>query len=296
MNFAKLCRDFTIPYSLGSRGWINVKCPHCGDHGTHLGWNTEKEFFSCFKCGSHRTVDTLKKLLNLEPWEARDMMKKYGGAKDRLPDRPKVQPKIRSACKLPYGTKKMGEIHRRYLRGRGFDPEALEKTWDLKGTGGVGEYKFRIIAPVLFDGKMVSYQGRDVTDLQKPKYLSCHDKEAARPLKHCLYGLHLVPTKSIVVITEGVADVWRLGPGAVATFGTAVTREQISLLKEFERRLVFFDPGAEKEATVLAETLSGFPGSTDLLELDEGDPGELHQREADAIMETFFHRNPAQTI
>ena len=55
--------------------------------------------------------------------------------------------------------------HQKYLSDRGFDPDFLEQEYDLRGTGPVGSYKFRVIAPIIFRRKIVSFQGRDISNL-----------------------------------------------------------------------------------------------------------------------------------
>ena len=63
--------------------------------------------------------------------------------------------------------------HKNYLIKRNFDPDELEFKWRLVSTGPVGPYKHRIIAPIYFNEKLVSYQGRDITDKAKLKYKAC---------------------------------------------------------------------------------------------------------------------------
>ncbi len=45
---------------------------------------------------------------------------------------------------------------------RNFDPNYLVSEWGLLSTGVLGEFKFRILAPVYFKGQLVSYQCRDL--------------------------------------------------------------------------------------------------------------------------------------
>ena len=98
-----------------------------------------------------------------------------------------------------------------------------------------------------------------------------------------------------VVIVEGITDVWRLGPGAVATFGIEWTNEQALLLKNFARVFVMYDfeeEQAEEQAYKLGVTLSGLGGvSVEKLYVPghDGDPGDLTNEKARSLMGQLFH-------
>jgi DNA primase len=168
----------------------------------------------------------------------------------------------------------------------------LEAEWGLLGTGPLGEHKFRIVIPVEQGGRQVCYQTRDVTGRAKAKYLSCHDADAVVPLKSCLYGLDKCAGNNWVVITEGPTKVWRLGTGAVATFGATVSDEQVAALTRFERRVIIFDhdEAGMDGAARLANQLAVFGGQTealwiqgvrDVAEVNDGDALRLMRHVAE---------------
>ena len=85
-------------------------------------------------------------------------MKEYRKQEDGSPvERRKGTAKT---CEMPDGAKGLTSKHTNYLMERNFPPRVLRGIWGLKGTGNVGPYKFRIIAPIFVDGVLVSYQGR----------------------------------------------------------------------------------------------------------------------------------------
>ena len=267
--------------------WVNVNCPFCtGNPGEHLGYNTDKGYWNCYRCGYHGVVAVIEKLLNITKDEARKIAKTYG-----------VRPQYKetnkdsrrpSSLSLPHGTADMLEPHRYYLEKRGFDPIELENLWGLKGTGILGPYKFRIIAPIHRNGRLVSFQGRDITNKAPLKYKACRAEDEIIPHKHLLYGMDRALGHSIVVV-EGITDVWRLGPGAVATFGIEWIPEQVLLLKKYLRVFIMYDFGeeqAQKQARKLGTVLSGFGVSTEMLMVQgfQGDPAELPDRKAKKIM------------
>jgi DNA primase len=81
---------------------------------------------------------------------------------------------------------------------------------------------------------------------------------------------------------EGPLDVWRIGPGAVCTCGTAFTRTQLARAVRFPVRAVCYDnePTAQRRARKLVKQLEVFPGKTMLIQLESGkDPGSADESE-----------------
>jgi len=164
----------------------------------------------------------------------------------------------------------------------------IEYNWNIKSTGHIGPYAHRIYIPVHHNGQLVSYQCRTIANLPHvPRYKSCKSTDELRPLKHCLYGLDKVEGESCVVV-EGPMDVWRLGPGAVGTFGTGVSATQLILLRRF--RQVTFIPdndehGAGLQSAVDAANVLALSGvETYIEEIDAADPAEMEQGEANELM------------
>jgi DNA primase len=182
---------------------------------------------------------------------------------------------------LPAGSGPLQSIHLNYLTRRGFaNPDQLAKQWGLRGTGPIGEYKFRIIAPIDYNGRMVSYQGRDVTGKSPLRYKACPKEKELMNHKHTLYGMDKATQESVIVV-EGIVDVWKLGPGAVATYGTQFTWQQVTLLaRRWKRRYIAFDADAQGQAMKLANTLSTLSGEVHLVQWparwkDPGDTPEI---------------------
>lgn len=221
--------------------------------------------------------------------EAYRILKQYEGRPTHKQDQNPVKVDIRKQCKLPAGTGPMNERHKRYLEQRNFDPDLLEKIYGLKGTGPVGPYNHRIIIPIVYQNKTVSYQGRDITNKSSTPYKACPMDEEAVHHKHILYGLDLADGDSCIV-SEGVADVWRWGPGAVGTFGTGYTIQQANfLIKRYKRIFIAFDP--EPIAQTVAQNLGNAIGIAGreaiIVNLEEGDgedPGDMKQSDADQFM------------
>ena len=248
IDIAKLYDDFHIytaqPHDRHYRkGWVHTPCPfHEGNPGNHLGYNLEKGYFFCWSCGWHPIYETIQALVGAKHASAGEILRKYRieGALEQ--NRPRSSPLRASGdVKWPDSCGPMTKAHRDYLSKRGFDPDKLEIEWGLMGTSNWGSYPFRVIAPVAFRGQVVSWQGRDITDRQEAKYLPCPQDWEVLPHKQVLYGFDQAKWKTVVV-AEGITGVWRLGPGAVATFGAKYTSSQLLLLIEnFDQVWIVYD-------------------------------------------------------
>ena len=174
-------------------------------------------------------------------------------------------------------------FHRRYLRRRGFVPSEIGKRYGVLGTGPSGPYRLRLMIPVYFRGRLVSYIGRDVTEKQDPKYKACPLAEAAINHKTVLYDLDSCwSARSRVAVVEGTFDAWRIGEGVVATFGTAVKEQQIKLLSHFTEVFFVFDPepAAQALARKAAAKLSAMGKHVEVIDLEGStDPGSLPPEE-----------------
>jgi DNA primase len=149
----------------------------------------------------------------------------------------------------------------------------------------IGPYKFRIIIPILQRGKLASFQGRDYTGRSDLRYKTCEKEKEVVCHKHLLYNADAIPGEDVVVV-EGVTDVWRLGPGSVATFGTGFTQEQVMILAGYRRVFLLYDgeEAATRRADKLAHAISGLGAEVELVTLDGGDPAEMSQDDADYMM------------
>ena len=290
-DVGKWLRDFRISHRpLDGRGWLHIDCPFCpGVPDGHLGYHPETGRWNCWRCGGKRWEQVVKALSGLGPEE---VIARYGKTDSRplygaLRAIPKREPGRKEAL-LPLSCGPIEKPHHAYLHARRFDPETMAREWGLLGTGPVGPDKLRIIAPVVYQGRLVTWQGRDITGKAKAKYRACPPEMEAKSIKKCLYGLDKVDPNKGCVVVEGITDVWRLGPGAVATFGTKWMPAQAHLLKGMKRVFLLFDSGEEAAARFSAEfcsTLTAMGVAVEKLDLEEsGDPADLSQTTADAYM------------
>lgn len=294
-DFSKLCEAYRIAtaprgHKHQRKGWVNVECPFCqGDPGYHFGYNIAKGYFVCYRCGWHPIEKALLGIIpSLEKSKIKGLILDSRGdllESLSLPYSEIVRP---DEVKFPSGTGPMTDRHKKYISSRNFDPDKLERIWGLLGTGHTGDYKFRVIAPIYFNGQLVSYQGRDITEKQQAKYKGCREEKEVISHKHIFYGWDQVPSNTrTCIVVEGITGVWRLGPGALASFGVEYTLSQIRLLAQrFDRIWTLFDPDeAGDRAERFCNDLIVRGGEAEQLEIsDKFDSGNMPQEMANRLM------------
>ena len=296
MDFRKLCEDYGIPIAPQTHkhwraGWVNVECPFCtGNPGYHLGYEESGEGsgFSCYRCGGKGVVRTISALLRVSYGQARDIVEEYGGRPFAVRKRRWAQWKLKDA-ERPLGVGRLRALGQKYLTSRGFDAEAIERLWDVSEIGPVGRHKFRLFIPIKFQGYAVSWTCRSIVG-SDVRYLSCPTEKEMVPHKQILYGIDEVPSRNRLVVVEGCTDVWRLGPGSVATFGTKFTQSQLKLMSSFARIVLIRDSDSAGRMAwdKLAMQLEGLGLPVLVHSLDGAeDAAALPQDEATYLMKTI---------
>ena len=108
-------------------GWIGIRCPFCRSSDYHLGLNLAKTYFHCWRCGSHRQVEVLEALCGVGRREAIDLWRSVAPLGIPSPARDgAVQRRVSiHGYRRPTGVTALLPQHRRYLEGRGFDPDEI---------------------------------------------------------------------------------------------------------------------------------------------------------------------------
>ena len=188
-----------------------------------------------------------------------------------------------------------------FLRKRSFsEAEILEAGLGLRrksGSGLIDRFRNRLMIPLSDQhGNVVGFTGRTMGDDQ-PKYMNSPET----PIYHkgsLLYGLDLakaeIKKEGRVVIVEGNLDViasHKAGiQNVVASSGTALTEDQLTLLSRYTKTIVFsFDQDAAglkaaRKGIAIARSL-GFDVRAAILPEGIKDPDELVQINAQAWVE-----------
>lgn len=234
-------------------------CPFHGEHTPSFSVSPDKQIFHCFGCGAGGNVFTF--LMDIEGISFQEAAEKLAqkahielGVVLRHEEQKNIDPKRRQMLEAHELLQKLyhhlllhtkeGEPALKYLRGRGFTDEAIEKfgigyalpAWDfaanmlqkrgfplsvLEESGLVirnekdGKYfdrfRDRIMFPIMDEkGNMVAFAGRAVRKEEHPKYLNSPETPLFNKSK-LLFNLNRargpIRKKQQAVIFEGYADV-----------------------------------------------------------------------------------------
>ena len=268
-----------------SSGWLNLSCPFCsGKRGDHLGYNKSSGYFHCWRCGWHSNLETISKLGGLTFKETKEILKDFNGP--YVPRKERSRKINANALDLPRGAGALKKRHKIYLHKRRLEPEEVANHWGVLATSSTPKLPWRLIFPITFNHKIVSYQTRDITGLANISYKACPRDKEVIPHQDICYGLDQALNECILV--EGIFDALRFGRGAVATFGISIRKNQLLILAErFKKVFIMFDnePLAQKiaEETCGKLNMMGVESYIIEWEWDVKDPGDLEPHQAKLI-------------
>ncbi len=250
-------------------GWVQFDCPFCEPDTSqyHMGYSLEGNYVNCYKCGYHSLISTLVEITG----------KSYRDCEKILADM-HVQvfesKEVRGKLVIPSGVGELKRVHKKYLRSRNFDVKHIQKTWQIKGIGMHASLAWRIFIPIFYQREIVSWTTRSVSPDNPKRYLTAPKEHEAVPAKSLLYGEDYAT--HAIIICEGPTDVWRIGPGAVATMGLGYSQAQVEKIVKYPKRAICFDnePDAQKRAKRLCDDTSTFAGDTYNIVLDGKDAAE----------------------
>lgn len=296
MDFIKLFEDYNIPYNTKiNRGWVNSNCPYCDTKidSFNMGFNPAQDYCTCWKCGGHNLQLTLSKLLSIPKTQIDEVIEQYKGRTSLL--NTLNGKKIAKAKHLELPTDTFTPLERKYLKERNFSPKLLHEKYKLVGGGISGDWKYRIIIPLIINGKIVSWTGRSILDkatlkqLNIPRYKNLSIEESVINPKECLFNVDNAQGKT-VVLTEGAFDVMRLGDGFICSFGTTLTQTQIKEISQrYEKVFIMFDnePEAQEKARKFGMQLSAIGVDVEVVDaysdFGKNDGGELNDEEVKII-------------
>lgn len=284
------------------QNWINTECPFCeGNPGYHLGFNERGKYFVCFRCGGKSLLYTLCTLLSVDKNTAGQLAKDYriytGSGGESSYDKDSeigILP-----FKFPSNITELKKPHIHYLtkkRKHPFDVQMLQKEYDIMGSGPGSylkkkdgsriAYRYRIVIPIYWNNRVVSFQTRDYTGKQDLKYLTCPMEREVIHHKYITYCKQGKMPEKVGIWEEGVFDVWRTGSSAFCTFGIEYTDTQMQLIaSKLKRCFIWFDP--DKQAGIQANKIYSelkFRGVEPIIIDAPEDPADMPQKEVDYIV------------
>ena len=141
-----------------------------------------------------------------------------------------------------------------HLRARGYSDELLLRSGLATARDGqpmIDRFRNRLVVPIARDtGSVIAFGARALQPDQQPKYLNSRETPIYSKAR-TLYGLHLaksaIRNAGYAVLVEGYFDLAQAVQAGVtpvvAACGTAVSEQQVKLLKRFTSKvIVSFDP------------------------------------------------------
>lgn len=302
------------------KGNVNIQCPFCGslDNSQHMGIKLENGIYGCWRDSSHNGRDFAKLIQVLidvsyqeacrlwktdvvplgsnsllsqvnEKFRRDDEVEKVLGGVDRL-----VIPKEFAEIKKT-GTKKRFFD---YFIKRGFassDVMSLIEYYGIKCCN-VGYWKNRIIFPIYYEKKLVTWVGRSLYNNAALLYMDLSIEKSVRHSKFCLYNydeLMKTSRKIGLFITEGLFDCIKLNYflssnyEATCLFTKTIRDEQKYLLKElshrFEKIILLLDKDASTEILRMERELC-FIDNVSFKFLDVKDPGIMNKEQVLSLL------------
>lgn len=145
-----------------------------------------------------------------------------------------------------------------YLISRGFDPLEIAEKYAI----GYVEHESAmpiiadsLIIPIFFEKQLVAWQARRLVYAGKNKYITSPGAKISR----IFYNWDASADYEYAILVEGVFDVWRLGPPALALFGTHLSQNQVELLRSrYKTVFILLDGDAKEKMEILSKRLLGF--------------------------------------
>ena len=273
-----------------SKGWVNVNCPFCKNPpDTHCngGFSESVPAFNCWRCGKHNWVEALSLIFQVSPTEAKKMALNFS-AGSATPLSKKVS--LGKNLKMP-GYESFTEVEKDYLERRGFFIPEVKRKFGIRGGGIAGEWSYRILIPIFYNGRLVSWTGRsilpkDILDQDKiPRYKNLSVEKSEINPKDIFFNLDNSRNDSVILV-EGPFDVLKMGNDTICSLGTSVTSAQkLLLLKRYKKVFIAFDnePAAQEKGRVLGKDLNSLGLDVEVVNVCEdyckNDPGELVKKE-----------------
>lgn len=284
INFKKLFDKYHIENTTKqSHGWVNTRCIFCGGNSFKLGFNIQEEFCTCFACGSHPLEQTVGQLIGMNSYVVKkEILPKY-----RTKVTVKDSQETHHVKELVLPTDGFLDCERKYLLERHFNPDFLHKKYGVVGGGKFGDFAYRIILPLFYQGRLVSWTGRSILSKEKteeldiPRYYNLSERKSVMNPKDLFFNMDNC-NQSSVLLVEGPFDCLRMGDNCICSFGTGVKDTQQELLaSRFNHIYISFDNDKESQekAKKLGMNLVSLGVDVDIVNVCEDynakDPGDL---------------------
>lgn len=243
-----------------SSGWHTLKCAVCDDYKTRAGFKFEHDTvaYHCFNCTftagydpekyqflSSNMIDLLD-AFHIDPSEYRQVeLEALKHHKHPTASKVKQDPNtelVEVAMPdyfepLATSNSKWAPVIKKYVtnvRKVELDKANFHIVKDSASDFMLKQWAGYLIIPFYRNGKLVWYQGRDVTDTRPQKYKNLNVDS------QCILSDYDILTKdrqSPIFVIEGIFDAWSVG--GVAIFGNKIKAGQATLLNKSSKRKIY---------------------------------------------------------
>ena len=244
-----------IDYRKGSRSFeFKICCPFCPDTRGEIdtefkfGFNIQTGQAHCFHAGCNRSFHSAGMHAIIEKLELGELVE----IQKKVKEKRKVNfqditlPEGYEKLRRPLNKKIEGDDAEfylkkayRYARFRGLTDEQIKEK--KVGYAEWGEFKYRLIFPVIYKSKLHGVVGRDFTESQMLKYKNSEGIKA----------IYNIPENRAdeAVLTEGVLDALAIERAmgdkyidSLAVLGASLSSEQLKMLKGYHKFYLWPDP------------------------------------------------------
>jgi hypothetical protein len=277
--------DFLLSGSNVGRDHVNIKCLWCDDPSEHLGIHKITGGFNCWICGRKgKITEIIKEIESKGVIDFNFIFNKYGDYKQIKSEDVYSGVDITKGLTLSYESSKslFLPLLEQWLRQRKFDMSDIKK-WGCYLPDNIKHFfSYRIVIPIVENGKEVCFFGRDMTGKAKDRYKASPNGSTLKKYQDCIYNFDEMKSKHGVIIVEGPTDVWRLSKqnccrnyAVVGTFGKTLTTSQIDLLssriKDMIEIVICFDAGSKQETNNTFLSLMNYSDNFSIVDLNKDD-------------------------
>lgn len=304
----ELLKKHNIDYNIqgkniGKKAIASINCPFCGDDtGKHLGIikNNNSYYYHCWRNSRHKgsLAYLLSKLFHITFEEVKILLKNNYCDDDFFLDIEKekcynnsyVREKtLQMTFKSLNKDAATAKMFINYLRNRGFIYlDKIVQHYDIRYCNH-GDWNWRLIFPMYLNKNLITWQGRDITNMQLLRYRDLSIDESIRHVKDFIYDYDNLKGGKYLFVCEGIFDVLKLKYlledkiDATCVFTTSIRDSQIDLVTSianaYDYIFVMLDRNAEVSAMMIKEQLSHLKNvySLSIEQFDVKDPGEFDE-------------------
>jgi len=282
---------------------VRVQCPFCSDRGAHLYIWLSEGLPYCQRCdynprGPVKFISDLERIPVREviTWVDENVVSPVNPVRDLMESLDEDRRVEDSECKfesvelglefapvwentgIPSIDKRVRAAYK-YLEGR-FITQRQVESFDIRYCYS-GPFSGRLVVPCYFQGDIVTFVARDLSGLDKRRYLNPKGTKQS----NFLFNYDNVDS-DWVVVTEGVFDAIAVSSVApvVATFGKKLSKAQISLLSKFRKVVFYWDEDAYPSVDKYAGKVSA--SCYTVLHPDDEDAGSRSALENESLIES----------